>query len=260
MQCAIGNFFRSEKLLFIVLCASLLFSCRTTKEITKNFSREEIISSVQENAPSISTMRAKGTMTVENEEESFNLSFELEYKNDDSLLLRLYGPFGISAGILQLTRDSFQLFNAIDNRLIIASLHDKAFETLLHFSADFSTIQKIFFDENLNEVTSKNIELSNENDEIFLASRMNNGTEKFWFNTEEQTIERYQKLNPSNEPMFEKKLKRFSSINEKRFPYWIRSSFPKENRMITISYSDVELNVFVLCSFTIPKSAEIIRR
>jgi len=88
-------------------------------------------------------------MTIENEEQSFNLSFGLNYKNTDSLLLKMYGPFGISAGVLQVTRDSFQFYNALENRLIIASLHNKDFETLLHFSGDFNTIKKIFFEENL---------------------------------------------------------------------------------------------------------------
>jgi hypothetical protein len=201
-------------------------------------------------------MNAEGTMTMENEENSFNLSFELTYKNNDSMLLKLFGPFGISVGVLQLTRDSFQLYNAQEKRLIVASLHDKAFEALLHFSADFPTILKIFFDENFSEPQSNMLTLSTNEDEIVLS----HSTEKFWFDNVEQTIERYEKRNDANEILLEKTMKRFSFINETRFPFWIRTAFPKENRTITISYSNVEFDNPVQCSLTVPKNVEIIRR
>jgi len=255
------TFLFNRLLNFLFFFGAIFFvSCRTTEEIANRSSAEEIISAIQQQSPSISTMNAEGILTVENEEHSFNLSFELQYKNNDSLLLTLFGPFGISAGILQLTRDSFQLYNAIENRLIIASVHDKALETLLHFSADFPTILKLFFDENLSGTQPNIVTLSTTQDEITLSLVHNNSTEKFWFNNNEQAIVRFEKFNSANEILLKKTMKRFSSIKEKRFPNWIRTYFPQEHRTITISYNSLELNNTVQCSFTVPRNTEIIRR
>ena len=220
---------------------------------------EEILLTVQRQSLIPKTMSANGTITVETEQESYSGSFELSYDNRDSLLIRLFGPFGISVCALQITRDSFYLYNAFDSRVVIASLQDKAMETLLHFSGDFETIWKIFSSEHI--LFHKGDSLSvNDEGEIVLTTTNIQSPKKFWLNISSETLERCSEYSDEKRERLSKVMKRYTSIGEKKFPFWIRSSFPQQNRIITVSYDNIEFDKVVSCFLSIPKNTEVIHR
>ena len=237
----------------------VLLSCSPSKHLTKNFSLPEILSSLEKKSPEVSTLHGKGSIAIESETESFSGTFEVSIKHSDSLLLRLFGPFGIPGGTLLLTRDSFFLYNVMENRVVISSIHNDAVETLLHFSGDFETFAQLFSHETPTELNEHCL-LSLQENNILLSQTNGNELASFLYNTEEENISRYQRSSSNNEIIWEKQFDDFQNVNERSFAFWIRTSFPQEHRSLTISYSTVDFNQEVRCSFSFPKSVEIIRR
>ena len=125
---------------FLFLIALISLHCGTTKNISGNFSREEMFSAMERTTPRIHTFQGKGTIAITSPEESFSASFDVAIKNNDSLVIHLHGMFGISIGALLITNNAFQFYNALENQLLTGTLDNASFENIFHISGNFATI------------------------------------------------------------------------------------------------------------------------
>lgn len=113
-------------------CLLLLTACAGTRPTqTDSFTPDDIVEMVQHHNSSLTSLHADGALytSVQGSKDQAQFSYSL-YKTD-SLLLTIYGPFGIVVGKLQATPDNFYYFDALNNESYEGEPTRENFERIL---------------------------------------------------------------------------------------------------------------------------------
>jgi len=254
-----------QRFTFICILFYLTFiGCRTTS--TLNLSSRSITSAeVQEIARThhtrIQSIQGEGRISVETPEIAQSGAFILTLRKPDSVLINLQGPFGIKVGSALVTRNEFSFYNSFENQLITGSTSIENLNRILHVQLSFDDLLNIFAGGGfINEDLRSPDETRIEDDKLVFVYASHNSTRQYWIEPSSLYIQRVQFLDRSGKVTLEQSFNDFENVDGIAMPYAIRITQPKTQQMLTLTYSDIMVNVEQLqFTFTIPQNVERIR-
>ena len=134
----------------------LLAGCAATREpsqITTDLSPEEIITIVNAQSQTITTMTARGSVTVESPEFSNSANVDIMLRRPDSVRIKVNGPFGIHLASILFSRNHFLLYNSFSNEVMEGDATSDRLPPFLNLHVDAGDILDTFcatrtFDDN----------------------------------------------------------------------------------------------------------------
>lgn len=247
---------------FAVLVVGLI-GCAPTRKVVKErtLSLGEVVRLVQERNQQIRTMRGEGTITVESPEASGSGSFDVEVKKPDSLCMDLSGPFGIHVGTLVLSREQYLYYNWMDNAAVVGKPNGKTLNDLFRLRLEFDKILNAFTGEFPFPTNQDSVEqFTVENDLYFIRYHTGDEVREYRIDGDAFVVRGYRIVDRAGKPVLTAMASDIDEDAEIVMPKLLRIVFPTERRSVTVAYDEVEFNEPVVCSFTLPKHAEIIYR
>jgi len=244
------------------IAAGAAAGCAAPERVTRalTLGPAQVVERVEGRGKVIRSVKGDGVVTIEGPEQLGSSSFEMTLNKPDSLLVSLSGPFGIRIGVLSFSRDRFVFYNYQENYAFVGA-------------SDGSTLHEMFnlrmkFDEVLRAFTGEFFSSGGDSLESFTAGggvyillyRSGDVTREYRVDGQEYFVRSYRVLDSSGRPTMTAIASEPDVAESMVMPRLLRVIFPDERRSITVAYSDMEINVPVSCSFTLPKSADIFYR
>ncbi len=247
----------------IIIVLTGLFGCAPSKKAVKerNLSYHEVLSKVDERNNRITTAKAKGTITIEDPDESNVGSFMMELVKPDSLRIDLKGPFGVRVGTFTLSQNQFIFYNRMDNTVMVG---DPAGERLHSFLPIRMKTHEI-----INALVGE-VPTLNERDTL-----LNFSIEKEQYTFRYASPEKLTEISIDGDVFVASSYRTTDfdgneqigvNVSEIEYnediavPYLIRIVSQAENRSVTIVYDEIIFNKPVICSFTVPPHAKVVKR
>jgi outer membrane lipoprotein-sorting protein len=253
---------RSFIIFYILLI--LFIGCGSTN--TSNLSNRSISfldvnEVIQKQQTYIRSMKGEGQVSVETSDNAYTLRFTLALLKPDSVLINLKGPFGIKLGSVLLTRNEFVFYNSYDNQLITGSTSAENLNRILSVQLSFDDLLNLFAGGAFNESDLRSPdETLFENDQFVFIYNAYDSSRRYWIDPSTLYIRKVQLLDHSNKLTLEQTFSDFENIEGVLLPYKIRVTQTKGRQMLSLNYSDVQINTSQLqFSFTIPDNVKRIR-
>lgn len=247
---------------FQILCLlAFLSSCAPRRsEILLN-TRETppaaLMSAVEERRSKIVSLTGSGVLSFDSPELSGSASFESTMKKPDSLLVTLEGPFGIDVGTFFLCRDTYIMYNSMENTVTTGTPGGSYIRSMIPFDLTYEQILDAFAGVFNLPVAEKDLQsyLIDE-DQFYLSYVCGSDTCKYWVDPRYLLVSRYEKINRNNEVVLEAKASAFTDQNGVVAARRMSFRFPKDERELSVAYSSLELNPKETnFRFTVPSGA-----
>jgi len=251
---------RSRVALPLLVLALLAESCATHRAALRNspLSSTEVHDVVLSNQFRLKNATGEGTISVETPTMAQSGSFTLFLRKPDSLLVNLQGPFGIKIGSALLTRKDFWFYSSLQNRLFTGETNAKNLFHVLHVNLTFDDLLNLFTggvfqQEDLGTPDQTGVE----DNQYTLLYQSKTGSHKYYIDPQSLLITKMQNLDEEGKLLFEQRFLNFQTIDSTQVPFNIRIIQPKERRMVSVVYSDLELNRQNLeFTFSYPRNAQ----
>jgi len=247
--------------MFIALL--LLGGCAPSAKVVKErtLSASDVMSRVYARGTAVFSLQGNGSITIEGPDGSASGSFDLSLKKPDSLLVDLHGPFGFHVGTLMLSRNRFLFYNRMENTALIGKPDGRTLNSLFRLHMEFDEILRSFTGEFAIPRSTDSLEGETvENDAYVIRYRSERGTREYHIDGDEFVVESYRFLDSTGKPTITGIASNTENVDGVHMPKLVRVIFPRERRAVTIAYDDLALNTPVVCSFSVPKQAEVIDR
>ncbi len=213
---------------------------------------------MQANHLRIEAAKGEGTISVETPTVAQSGSFELSLKKPDSLLVRLKGPFGIKVGSALITRTRFLFYNSLQNRLVSGESTQENLSRVLHVDIGFDDLLSLFTggvflagDGGVPDNTGV------EDNAYTLLYRSGNGTHRYFIDPSTLMITKIECLDGEGKLELEQRFINFQRVDSTFVPFTIRIVQPKQRRMVSVVYADLNFNPQNLeFTFTYPNNAQ----
>jgi len=254
-----------KALVCIISCmlAAGYYGCAPSRNVTKerNLPVEEVLRRVRERNGGIRTLEGEGSITIESPEASHRGSFNMRLKKPDSLRVELSGPFGIHVGTLMLSRERFIYYSWMENTAVIGKPDSKTLNSVLRLKMQFDDIIRAFTGEFPTPGGGDSVEQFTVEDGLYLVRyQTGEGRKEARIDGDAFIVTSYRVLDEFGKPSLTAIASEAEDAENIAVPRMLRVIFPKERRSITIAYDNVKLNEPVVCSFVLPKKAEVINR
>jgi outer membrane lipoprotein-sorting protein len=250
----------SRFLLPFVVLLLLAQSCATNTSTFTNrsVSSAEVHEVVRANQARVQTATGEGTISIETPTMAQSGSFVLTLRKPDSLLVNLQGPFGIKVGSALLTRDSFQFYNSLENRLYIGQTTPNNLAKVLRVRIGFDDLLHLFMGGIFQEKDLRAPDQAGVEDNQFTyLYKTGDESHKYYIDPHTLLITKIQYLDGQGKLLYEQRFVNFQSIDNILVPFIIRILQPTERRMVSVAYSDLNLNETNLqFSFSYPQNAK----
>ena len=251
---------RSLVALPLIVLIIAVQSCSTNKSILRNatFSSDQVHQIVRANQFRVQTAKGEGTISVETPTMAQSGSFVLTLRKPDSLLVNLRGPFGIKIGSALLTRKDFLFYSSLENRLFSGETSSKNLARVLRVNLSFDDLLNLFTGGVFqHEDFGAPVETGVEDDQFVLLYRNDSGTHKYYIDPQTLLIARIENLDAQGKLQFDQRFINFQTVDSALIPFNIRIVQPNDRRMVSVVYSDLELNAHdVEFTFSYPQNAE----
>jgi outer membrane lipoprotein-sorting protein len=250
----------SRSILPLAVLIFLAQSCATNTATFTNrsVSSAEVHDAVLANQDRVQTVRGEGTISIETSTMAQSGSFMLRLRKPDSLMVNLQGPFGIKIGSALLTRDNFQFYNSLENRIYVGKTTPDNLAKVLRLHIGFDDLLRLFIGGIFQQEDMRGPDQTGvEDGQLIYVYRTNGGSHKYFVNSQNLLITKIQYLDTQGKLLSEQRYLNFQSIDSVVVPFNIRILQPTERRMVSVVYSELALNVHDLeFAFTYPKNAE----
>lgn len=229
---------------------------------TKAIGANALIALVQQHQNKLQSVVGKGTVTFESPEIAGSAAFALALKRPDSLLVTFEGPFGIDLGTLFIGRDTYMLYNSMENRVITGATTSGALRSFIPFDLTVEQVIGAFSGSFPLPSDTQMIQTYSIQDEMFLLSfRCGTNLCRYWVDNRDVLVKKYEIRNDRNELVMEATVSSFSDDGVASAPRRIRVRFPAQDRQLSVSYSSMTLNdPNPSFAYTIPPNARTMVR
>jgi hypothetical protein len=104
---------------------------------------ERLIVKLEAKNRKVKSFSAKGVIFIDNDEFSTNFDFDLKFKKNDSLLVSVYGIFGMEIAQFLLAGKTFTYFDAFNNRVYIGNASNNVVKKFFKVDLSPEEIQNI---------------------------------------------------------------------------------------------------------------------
>lgn len=248
---------------FGVAALLLLAGCSSggsLRHADRTITPADIREAVAQNHGRVHALQGSGRITFETPEMAQSGSFELALLKPDSVLVRLEGPFGLDIGSALVTREEFALYDSFNNRLVTGPTNARNLSRIFRLPIEFDDVLNlftggIFMPQDRTDPDNSALE----GDELVLRYDRADGSRIYRINPESLMIERIQFIDGSGKLVLEQRFSEFITIDGIHVPRSVRVTMHRDRRMMSISYSDLSLNIPLQLGFHVPHNASRVR-
>lgn len=135
---------KSLLLISIMSIFSLLYidGCIPSKPVQEEqlVSADRLIKRLEANRRKIKNFSGTGTITIKTSDINARSNFQVLIKRPDSVKVSFYGPFGIDLASALITRQNFQFYDVINNRLYKGKLKTGVMNDILKINISFEEL------------------------------------------------------------------------------------------------------------------------
>lgn len=239
----------------------LLASCAPKRAAvvldTKVTSPELLRSLVEENGRRISSVTGSGIITFDSPEVAGSAAFESNLKKPDSLLVTLEGPFGIDVGMFFLCKDTYIVYNSLENSVVTGNPNTARIRSVIPFDLTFEQILSAF--SGVFPVPANGDELMDyrvEDEQFLLTYRCGANLCTYAVDPHYLVVTRYEVRNEHDDLLVQASASSFIDQEGMASARRMRIVFPQERRQLSIAYGALQLNPDQThFHFTIPDNA-----
>ena len=248
------------------LCAALFASCapkRSAVLLDTTATPPELVRRlVNENSRRLATLVGSGVVTFDSPELAGTAAFSSTLKKPDSLLVTFEGPFGIDVGTFFLCKDSYVVYNSLENSVVTGDPHRTAVRSILPFELTNEQILNAFagiFP--LPDADAAPTAYRVEEEKFVLSYRCGEYACTFWVDPRYLLVTQYEMRTPDGEVLMQGRASSLTEQNGVRTARRIRIVFPAQQRQLSIAYSSLRINTPETdFRFSIPANARRIVR
>ncbi len=246
------------------LMAALLFSCSPAPRVTLDTDKvtpAQLVRDVEMNHTKKTSLRARGSISIESRDFSNSGNFNMDLKHPDSLLVRLRGPFGINVGTVFLSQNEFVFYNSMANEAIVGEPRNDILRAFLRMDVGVNDIMDLFLGSSrtlFNEHRRPD-EYAIDGDQYLLIFRSRDSIRRYWIDPYYRAVSRMVYSSAEDRPLLEERYDRFTRVNGTVMAQSIRVISHQERASFSVSYNRIDLNANELSfSYSIPANAKVI--
>lgn len=235
-------------LICVALIVSACASTRTSEQVVPA-SREYIEEQLQRRSNELVSLHADGSLWSAAGGTSNQVQFSYDLYRTDSLLMTLYGPFGILVGKLQADPSSFSFFDALNNEIYEGQASRKNFERILNIPLSQREMALLLRGEPLQPLAEFELaeaptdSLNINSTTVVLIRRRDGIAERLIFSLTEGAIVEYARKNASSETIMLVRYSNFETVETLRLAQKVTFQFPKAEISVNLQSSSVSANV-----------------
>lgn len=229
--------------------------------MNRTVSSTEIHEAVFANQSLIQSMRAEGKVTIETPELAQTATFMLNLQKPDSVMLRIEGPFGIEVGAAIVTREEFLFYNILQNKVFTGSSKPENLSKILRVQVGFEDLLNLFSGGTFlpQDAASAN-EIIVEENQLVATYSDRLYKRRYWVDPNTLLIVKIQHFGADGKLFLDQRFDKHRLVGGVSIPHIVQLTLPRERRRVSISYSELALNVPPeRFSIIVPINAERIR-
>jgi hypothetical protein len=220
-------------------------------------SPELLRSLVEENGRKISSATGSGIITFDSPDLAGSAAFESNLKKPDSLLVTFEGPFGIDVGTFFLSKDTYVVYNSLENTVVTGNPHRARIRSIIPFDLTYEQILSAFsgvFPAPANG--EELIDYRVEDEQFLLTYRCGVNTCTYAVDPRYLLVTRYEVRDEHGDLLLQASASSFVDDRGISSARRVHIVFPQEHRRLSIAYSSLRLNPEEThFRFTIPENA-----
>lgn len=244
--------------------AVLLFSCSPAPRVTldtDSVTPAQLVRGVELNHTKKTSLRARGSISIESRDFSNSGNFNMDLKHPDSLLVRLRGPFGINVGTVFLSQNEFVFYNSMANEAVVGEPRNDILRAFLRMDIGVNDIMDLFLGSSkaLFSERRRPDEYTIDGDQYLLTFRSRDSIRRYWVDPYYNAISRMVYSSAEDRPLIEERYDRFTKVDGMVMAQSIRVISHQERASFSVSYNRIDLNANELSfSYSIPANAKVI--
>jgi len=254
---------RHVQAVYAFIAAIILFSgCSSSPAVRSEaigISFNDVVAHADQQNARLRSLRGEGNLQIESPDFSQSVSFEVVLLRPDSLQLIFNGPFGITVAQALVTRETFQLYNSLQNRLYIGVTSPENLAKTVRIGLSFDDILSLFTGGTVlsSDRTAPYTAEPDGADAVFLFDG-GQYQRRYVVDPSTKDIRKFQLLNARGAPVGEQWFSSFETIDGITYPRKIMVTQHEERRRLTLYYQSVEWNTAdpSSFSFSVPVNAE----
>jgi outer membrane lipoprotein-sorting protein len=192
---------------------------------------------------------------------SQDASFALILQKPDSVLINIYGPFGIKVGLALVTREEFTFYSTLENKLVTGSSSTENLNRILHIKLSFDELLSMFAG---GTFLSDDLRLPDKSevkeDQIVFTYSQPGSTRHYWIDPATSAILKIQITDSDGNLTLEESFSEFRTVSGVGIPSAIQITQKAQRQSLYLYYSEVSVNSDKpQFTFSIPSNAERIR-
>lgn len=252
-------------ILLIAITILSVISCSTTSEISEErfLPADRLIKKLEGNRRKIKTFEGNGVLTINTPEISAKGNFEVIIKKPDSIMIAIYGPFGIDLAKAVVSDRNFMFYDVLQNTLYKGNMDQDILKRIFKVDLSFNDLIDAFagavnLTENLRQIPK---EYSFDNESYFLTyvDSVNSKNSYYVVNADDLAIKKFEIVLENINYQFKGNYKKFGTFEDVQIPYEIDVENKSMNQSVKIDYRNIKVNNEIkTLYFQYPKDAKII--
>lgn len=203
----------------------------------------------------VKTIAGRGTLSFETPSISGSAGFLLAMVKPDSMLVKLEGPFGLSVGLMFLSRDRFVMYNSFENTVTTGVPTAGALHTVIPVELSYDEAFSAF----CGTIALPDMPPStySVDDGRFLLTYVDGGRRSsYWIDPELLLVRRFTVVDGGGETIIDARTSGSFEADDASIPRRMVLSMPSTSRQLTVAFSSASLNDGVPSfAYAVPENA-----
>jgi outer membrane lipoprotein-sorting protein len=237
----------SQRALFaIVLLAAGAAGCASTRTVavgTASVSFEDAVERSDRIQQQLESLSADGTIRIETPSFSQSGEFQLALRKPDTVQITVEGPFGIRVAQALITRESFQAYSALENKLYVAKTNPENLRKALRLDLEFDDILALFTGGRVLEADRRRPDAAGaDGGDAFFLFKDGERSRRYVVDPATLMIRMIQVLDGQGTMTFEQAFSDLTTVGGLTMPKTARATLPQRRQIITLRYDGLRPN------------------
>lgn len=233
-------------LLVLALVAAGSAGCASTRTVavgTASVSFEDAVERSDRVQDRLESLSADGSLWIETPAFSQSGDFQLALRKPDSVQITVEGPFGIRVAQALITRERFQAYSTLENKLYVAKTSPENLQKALRLDLEFDDILALFTGGRVLEADRRAPDAAGtDGGDAFFLFRDGNRSRRYVVDPATLSIRKIQVLDRQGIMTFEQTFSDPTSFGELTIPKTARATLPQRRQIITLRYDGLRPN------------------
>jgi outer membrane lipoprotein-sorting protein len=228
------------------LLAVVFAGCSSTRTVavgTTSVSFEEAVERSDATHDRLASLSADGTIRIETPSFSQSGEFQLALRKPDSVQITVEGPFGIRVAQALITRERFQAYSALENKLYVATTNPENLRKALRLDLEFDDILALFTGGRVLEADRRTPDAAgSDGGDAFFLFNDGDRSRRYVVDPSSLAIRKIQVLDRQGTMTFEQTFSDLISAGDLTIPKTARATLPQRRQIITLRYDGLRPN------------------